>query len=196
MKNFLMLSVLISMLALSARLYAADETVIADFDKGQAVTNAGKPVEVWLKDDGKDDTQKTTMSFVADDAAGNPHGESVKLDYDVDSPNPAYNGIRLNLNNFDASGYKTLNFYVKGDAKAGFAKRLKIELISAQTKQPSPYLFDGITDQWQKVSIPLSEFWGLEDKSSIAQFTVVFADIVNLPKTGTVYLDQVSFSKD
>ena len=195
-KRVFVLAILIAILRLSSRAFAADgQTMIADFDKGEPVNNLGQPVEVWLKDDGKDDTQKTVLTFAADDAAGNAQGHCAVLDYDVDSPNPAYNGIRMNLNNFDAREFKTLHFFVKGDSKKGFGKKIKIELIPAKTKQPSPYLFDGVTDQWQEVSVPLSEFWGIGDQSSLEQFTVVFADIVNAPKTGTIYLDQISFSK-
>ncbi len=198
MKRVFSLIFLSAFLIFSSSLYAADEKeiVIADFNKGEAVNNLGQPVEVWLKDNGSDPSQKTVMSFAKDDAAGNPQGQSVELDYDVDSENPAYNGIRMNLNNFDSRPYKSLNFYVKGDAKKGFGKKFKIELIPTQTKRPSPYVFEGVTDQWQKVSIPLSEFWAIGDGSSLEKFTVVFADIVNDPKSGTVYLDQISFSKD
>jgi NAD(P)-dependent dehydrogenase (short-subunit alcohol dehydrogenase family) len=183
-------------LALCLPLYAAEPAaVIADFDKGEAVSNLGTPVEVWLKDDGSDDTQKTTLAFAADDAAGNPEGRAAVIEYDVDSPNPAYNGIRIDLGGFDARGYKALEFYVKGDAAKGFGKKLKVELISTQTGRPSPYVFDGVTAEWQKVSIPLADFWGIGDGSSIGKFVVVFADIVSDPKAGTIYLDQIAFSK-
>lgn len=176
----------------SLNVYAGSESlVVADFDSGKPVSNLGQPVEVWLKDKGTDDTQKSSLSFVADDAAGKAGGQSAKIEYDVDSPNPAYNGIRTKLNNFDAREYKSLRFFVKGQGK-----KIKVELINGKTQRPSPYVFDGVTDQWQEVVVPLADFWGIGDKSSIEAFVVVFADILNEPKTGTIYIDQVSFSKD
>jgi len=167
--------------------------LIADFDNAQPVNNLGKEIEIWLREDGSDTTQSCQMTFVQDDALGNSSGHSVRLDYDVDSPNPAYNGIRTDLNHFNAAGYKALNFYIKGDPEKGFTKKLKIELMGPN-KRPSPYMIDGITSEWQRFSIPLSEFWGIQDWTSLEKFVVVFADINNDPKSGSVYLDHVHFS--
>jgi len=182
---------------LSCGALAAEEgnsLIVADFDNAQSTNNLGKEIEIWLQGDGGDETQTCQMSFVKDDALGEERGHSLQLDYDVDSPNPAYNGMRTDLGNFDATGYKNLNFYVKGDAARGFGKRLKVELIGPDMR-PSPYIFDGVTTEWQKVTIPLSEFWVVRDWTQLQKFVVVFADIVNDPKSGTVYLDHVHFSK-
>ena len=171
-----------------------DSVVVADFDSGAAQNNRGGNIEVWLAGDGSDPTQFSKMSFANDDALGNASGHCLKIEYDVDSENPAYNGVRIDLNNFDATAYKTLSFYIKGDAAAGFAKMLKIELIG-KNKLPSPHMVDGITDQWQKITIPLTEFFLIKDWSTLQKFVVVFSDIASDPKVGTIYLDHVSFSK-
>ncbi len=171
------------------------DLVVADFDQGQKTNNLGQPIEVWLREDGSDKTQNCEMSFVADDALGKQGGHSVRLDYDVESENPAYNGIRTALPKIKTADYKTLNLYLKGDAAKGFTKKLKIELIG-EGKPPSPYIIEGITDQWKKFSIPLSEFWISQSDTPLEKFTVVFADINSDPKVGTIYLDQVYFSKD
>lgn len=180
----------------SAVSWAQDENVfvVADFDSSQPTNNIGREMEIWLKDDGSDSTQTCEMSFVKEDALGKESGRSLGLDYDVDSPYPAYNGFRTGLKGFDAAGYKSLNFYVKGDSKKGFPKRLKIELIQT-SKPPSPYIVEGITDQWQKITVPLSEFWAVEDWSALDKFVVVFADITTDPKTGAIELDQIHFSR-
>lgn len=172
----------------------ANETVVSDFDSGEAKNNLGGIVEVWLAGDGSDATQFSKMSFVTDDALANPSGKSLKIDYDVESENPAYNGVRTDLNNFDTTGYKTLNFYIKGDATTGFTKMLKIELIG-ETGRPSPTMVNEITGEWQKISLPLADFPMIKDGSKLQKFVVVFADINNDPKVGTIYLDQISFSK-
>ena len=179
------------------RLGLAEEAkplVVADFDNAQKTNNLGQPIEVWLREDGSDKTQGCEMSFVEDDALGKPGGHSVRLDYDVESENPAYNGIRMGLNLLDPASYKTLSFYIKGDKAKGFTKKLKIELIG-QGKPPSPYLVEGITGEWQKITVPLNEFWVTQSGVSLEKFVVVFADINNDPKVGTIYLDQVYFSK-
>ena len=168
--------------------------VIADFDSGQPVNNVGKEIEIWLQGDGTDATQNSKMAFVKDDALGKPEGRSLRLDYDVDSPNPAYNGMRTDLNHFDATPFKTINFYVKGDTQKGFTQKLKVELIGPD-KHPSPHIFEGITDEWQLITIPLEEFMLIRDRSILEKFVMVFADITSNPKVGTIYIDQVYFGQ-
>jgi len=185
------------LLALSLPLsYAQTEEVLVidDFNDGNLQDKLGGTWEVWLRTQ-DDPTQNCKMSFVTEDALGNPSGQAVRLDYDVESENPAYNGFRAYLKDFDATPYKSLSLYLKGDPAPGLTQKVKIELIGPD-KRPSPYVIDGITGEWQKFTVPLSEFWVVQDWTKLYQFVVVFADILNTPKTGTVYVDEVSFSKE
>src|SRR3989338_5975750 len=97
------------------------ELIISDFDTGDKPNNIGGDFGSWDKDP-NDETQSCQMSFEGQDAVGDPLGYAIRLDYDVDSPNPAYNGFWMKLNNLDATAYNTVNFYLKGDAKNGFTK--------------------------------------------------------------------------
>jgi len=171
----------------------ANELVIADFDTGDKPNNIGGDFGGWDKDP-NDESQGTQMSFDTDDSQGDASGYSIRLDYDVDSPNPAYNGFWMKLNGEDATAYNTLNFYVKGDAKAGYTKRFKIELKD-MTNKPSAYIVSGVTDQWQKISIPFEKFRRIENWNSLNELVFVFDDINSSPKTGSILIDQVTFSK-
>ena len=173
---------------------AATELAIADFDTGDKPNNIGGDFGAWDKDP-NDETQGTQMSFEPGDALGDPAGYAIRLDYDVDSPNPAYNGFWMKLNGEDATAYHTLNFYMKGSAEQPFTKRVKIELKDMSNK-PSPYIVTGLTDQWQKFSIPFEKFRRVTDWTSMNEFVVVFDDINSSPKAGTVYLDHVTFSAE
>lgn len=173
---------------------AAQELVIADFDTGDKPNNIGGDFGAWDKDP-NDDTQGTGMSFEPDDALGDPAGYSVRFDYDVDSPNPAYNGFWMKLNGEDATRYNALSFYIKGDPNAGYTKRVKIELKDMSNK-PSPYIVTGVTDQWKEVTIPFEKFRRITDWSSMNEFVVVFDDINSNPKVGTIYVDQISFKNE
>lgn len=173
---------------------AFEELVVADFDTGDKPNNIGGDFGAWDKDP-NDDTQGTQMSFETDDALGDPAGYSVRLDYDVDSPNPAYNGFWMKLNGEDATAFNTLSFYVKGDATDGYTKRIKIELKD-MSNRPSPYIVSGITDEWQEISIPFEKFRRIQDWSSLNEFVVVFDDINSSPKSGTIYFDNLSFSNE
>lgn len=172
---------------------AANELVIADFDTGDKPNNIGGDFGGWDKDP-NDESQGTQMSFDTDDSQGDASGYAIRLDYDVDSPNPAYNGFWMKLNGEDATAYNTLNFYVKGDAKTGYTKRFKIELKD-MTNKPSAYIVSGVTDQWQKISIPFEKFRRIENWNSLNELVFVFDDINSSPKTGSILIDQVTLSK-
>jgi len=173
---------------------AGKELVIADFNTGDKPNNIGGDFGAWDKDP-NDDTQSCKMSFEPEDALSDPAGYSVKMDYDVDSANPAYNGFWMKLNNLDATAYNTLNFYMKGSADKGFTKRVKIELKDS-TMKPSQFIVSGITDKWQKFSIPFEKFPRIQNWNALSEVVVVFDDVNSNPKTGTVYLDQVTLSSE
>jgi hypothetical protein len=186
----------LTMIFTARPLAAADsgsELVVADFDTGDKPNNIGGDFGAWDKDP-NDDTQGTQLTFEPDDALGDQAGYAIRLDYDVDSPNPAYNGFWMKLNGEDATAYNALTFYVKGSGEAGFTKRVKIELKDMSNK-PSPYVVSGITDQWQKIVVPFDKFRRITDWTKMNEFVVVFDDINSNPKSGTVYIDHVAFSK-
>lgn len=172
---------------------AGNELMIADFDTGDKPNNIGGDFGGWDKDP-NDESQGTQMSFDTDDAKGETGGYSIRLNYDVDSPNPAYNGFWMKLNGEDATPYNTLNLYVKGDAKAGYTKRFKIEMKDMSNK-PSAYIVSGVTDQWQKISIPFEKFRRIENWNALNEIVIVFDDINSNPKTGSILIDDISFSK-
>jgi hypothetical protein len=172
---------------------ASSELMIADFNTGDKPSNIGGDFGAWDKDP-NDTTQGCKMSFDPDDAKALAGGHSIRLDYTVDSPNPAYNGFWMKFNSEDATPYNTLNFYVKGDAKAGYTKRFKIEMKD-MTNKPSAYMVSGVTDQWQKISIPFEKFRKIENWNSLNEFVVVFDDINSNPKKGSILIDEVSLSK-
>ena len=172
---------------------ASNELVIADFDTVDKPNNIGGDFGGWDKDP-NDESQGTQMSFDTDDSQGDASGYAIRLDYDVDSPNPAYNGFWMKLNGEDATAYNTLNFFVKGDAKTGYTKRFKIELKD-MTNKPSAYIVSGVTDQWQKISIPFEKFRRIENWNALNEIVVVFDDINSTPKTGGILIDQFTLSK-
>ena len=173
---------------------SASELVLADFNTGDKPSNVGGDFGAWDKDP-NDESQGCQQSFEAEDAAGDQLGYSIRLDYDVDSPNPAYNGFWMKLNGLDATAYNTLNFQVRGDGTNGFTKRLKIELKDS-SMQPSPFIVGGITDQWQKFSIPFEKFKRVKNWEALSEFVVVFDDLNSNPKAGTIFFDQVTFTSE
>lgn len=176
----------------TAALKYSEEIIAANFDSGEKPNNLGGNFGAWNKDP-SDPTQWCKESF--DNATR--HGDTgfaMKLDYSVDSPNPAYNGFWMTLPNFDATKYDALNLWVKGDSGAGYTTVFKIELKSAN-KQMGRYYISNVGDQWQEISIPLSEFKGLIDRSSLVEFVIVFEDRMASNKKGVLYMDDIRFVK-
>ena len=172
----------------------ASSLVAADFNTGDRPNNLGGDFGSWDKDP-EDPTQSCRMSFDPDDAVL-PKGEgySLRLRYDVDSSNEAYNGFWMKLEGNDLSQYNTLSFYVKGDAKEGFTDRIKIEI---KTFEKTGFLYvGGITGQWKKISIPLKKFRKIKNFKPMNEFVIVFEDSMSVPKKGAILIDQIAFSKE
>lgn len=199
-KGLMLLALAFAMIAGSSSqaAFAADaagtELVIADFNSGDKPNNIGGDFGSWNKDP-NDDTQTCNMSFEADDALGNAAGYALKLDYDVDSPNPAYNGLWMKFNGTNATAYNTINFYVRGEGLNNFTKRIKLE-VKDMNNRPSPYIVSGITEKWEKISIPFEKFRRIQDWSALNEFVIVFDDINSNPKQGTILIDQITLSKE
>ena len=170
--------------------YAA-ELVVSDFDSGAKPCNIGGGFGAWDKDPA-DFSQGCSDIFDPIEKVGDK-GFSMKLDYDVDSPNPAYNGFWLKLNDLDASGYKNLSFDVKGDPEVGYTTVFKIELKNNK-KEVGKFYVTEVDDSWQTITIPLRNFSGIMDFSGLAEFVIVFEDRMATNKDGIIYIDEIKFT--
>ncbi len=167
----------------------AASLLVDNFNRGDKPNALGGDFGSWDKDP-NDATQSCAVKFERSDALGDA-GYSLRLDYDVDSPNPAYNGFWMKLTGADLSSYKTLTLHIKGDASRGYTTQVKLELKNGT--EVGRYLLKGITDQWQEVRIPLKSFEGIANWKDMQELVVVFDDLTSTKKVGTVYLDDVAF---
>ncbi|MFH1779061.1 MAG: carbohydrate binding domain-containing protein [Candidatus Omnitrophota bacterium] len=167
--------------------------VVADFDLGDKPNNIGGDFGAWNKDE-SDDSQGCKNSFNSD-IKHSTRGYSVQLDYDVDSPRPAYNGFWMELEGQNISKFDKLSLWIKGDDVSGFSKKIKLELKNTKG-EVGKYTITNLTKDWQQVNIPLKEFKGLNDLKSMTEFVIVFDDITcAAKKTGTIYIDDIAFVK-
>jgi len=153
---------------------AGNEFLVADFNTGEKPNNIGGDFGAWSKDP-TDFSQGCSESFDSVNRYGST-GFSMKLDYSVDSKNPAYNGFWMFLQNFDASKYDNLALRVKGDGKIGYTTVFKVELKNA-SKQVGRYYVTNVTDAWQDIVIPLKDFKGITDLSNLSEFVIYIDDI-------------------
>jgi hypothetical protein len=170
----------------------ARELYIHDFDTGAKPNRLGGDFGAWDKDPA-DFTQSCVESFDSAVKRGD-HGFSLRLDYDVDSPNPAYNGFWSKLEGLDARNYNNLVIWVKGDKEKGFTRVFKVELKN-DAGEIGAYYVTGITDDWTKIEIPLERFAGLKDLSSLSEFIIVFEDRTATVKEGTIWIDDIYLSR-
>jgi len=170
------------------------QLLVADYDSGDKPNNVGGDMGCWNKDP-NDKSQGCSMSFTGEGSGRGGKGRVLALDYDVNSPNEAFDGYWMTLQNKDVSPYKKLSLWVRGDTEKGFSKSIKIELKNS-AKEQATYTLSGITGEWKRFVIPLSEFGELKSYSSMTEFVVRFDDKVNADKKeGRIYVDDIAFTE-
>lgn len=173
---------------------------IADFNNGAMLNNLQAEMGTW-ETNPDDESQGIDASLDKDIKVGKK-GYSLKLEYNVNSPKNAVNGLWMQLKFFDASPYDHFEFYVKGDSNKGFTTVFKIEFKKLQKNSEGEeetskgsFIVKGVTDQWQKISIPLNVMNGITDWSQMREFVITFEKRRVDKLKGTLYFDNFEFVK-
>ena len=172
---------------------APDHLVVADFNSGDKPNNLGLDWGAWNYDP-NDSEQGTHEALEPDDYKVPRSGYCVRIDYDVQSPKPAFNGFWMKLGTLDATPYEWLVFWVRGESNGKFTKRFKLELKNTVGKR-AVYLIEDISKKWQEVRIPFKKNISITDWSKLSELVLVFDDILATYKEGTLYIDQIEFQK-
>ncbi|MBN1268660.1 MAG: hypothetical protein JXB04_03660 [Kiritimatiellae bacterium] len=194
------LAALLALALLPGALWAASRPIgedsyyvlrIADFeDREERNDFDGGYFGIWSKDP-DDATQGCRMTF-AEEGQGFGY-YCIKLEYDVDSPNPAYNGFWLLFVDVDLSAYDRVCFWARGDAVAGFTERFVVEMKNEE--EAGRATVKRLTDEWQLIEIPLKDFTGVTDWRAMTELVIVFEDRVVTRKLGTIYIDNLYFAR-
>lgn len=106
------------------------------------------------------------------------------------------------LQDFKPDEWDALSFFVRGDPKEGFSTKIKVEVKIREARWGwRQYCLEGITDKWQRVTIPLERFVMADKWDKTNEFVVTFAnqdpliDCSVTVKKGVIYLDQIAFRK-
>jgi hypothetical protein len=192
MKKILFGSLVFTFLAVGALISSADAAILLvdDFDDCAKPNAIGGNYGAWDKD--PNDTTQTCIDSFDGDIKYGLAGYSLKLEYDVDSPNPAYNGFWMDLGSSDLRKYNSLVFYVKGDSVEGYTSQFNIELKNS-VGEKGTYLVTGVTDRWQKVIVPFRKIDSITDWRNITQAVIVFDDLNCTDKDGVLYIDNITF---
>lgn len=208
----LVAAILLLASALFAQEKAIKTAVIDDFSN-QTLNSLGGNSGAWSADPHNPDLY-TKTEIVSQKDFPEQAKNALKLSYSVDTDKEAMTGYWTVLNNFDASDYDELVFYVKGDKKEGFTTTFKLEI-----KKPKPgseigeklagtKTFRKVTGEWQLVRIPLNSFTGLFDKSDpslykdpskalegLAELVIVLNKRTVTAKKGALYFNNFRFIK-
>lgn len=163
--------------------------VIADFNRAGHRTNAGDAFGAWHSDPG-DRTQFCRIRLVDHERVG-PQGFGLMLEYDVDSPNPAYGGFWMKITQVAVRAFGAVTFDIKGDAARGFTRQLWMELKDGT--RVARFRLEGITASWKRMRIPLREFDGITRLRNVTEFVIVIDDETATVQEGALYLDNVVF---
>lgn len=167
--------------------------VVADFNSGNKPNNLGQDWGSWNYDP-KDPDQGAYESLEPDDFQSPSSGHCLRIDYDVQSQKPAFNGFWMKLGGLDATPYQWLSFRIRGDRSGRFTNRFKLELKN-QKGERAIYLVRDITLEWREIRIPFRRSAEITDWSRLTEWTMVLDDILATYKEGTLYLDQIEFQK-
>ncbi len=127
-------------------------------------------------------------------------GKSLHLHYRFVDPRPAQMGYRAHLAQIDASEFDHLSFWVRGDETIGFAPRFRLEL-----QRPDPEIdgafergsvvVDGITGDWQQISVPLNQMTGLRERKPLTALVFTFQSRRSPVREGAYCVDEVMLVK-
>lgn len=180
--------------------------LLDDFNSGTAVNRFGGANSAWAGSGAS-----SSAAFYANPGVilGRT-GYSLRLNYDV-STYASYAGYALNLNHRSVQGYNYLSFWIRGASGGEFFKvelKCRDPYALGNTRDQSnrafgrsyitDYLDSGVTTAWQKVVIPLDTFNSIDQWTNMWEMTVTFENTQlegngGLPKTGTIYLDDIVF---
>ena len=174
--------------------------IIADFNREGLTNNLNGESGTWEKD--PEDQKQWVMASPNDVIRCGESGASLKLEYNVNSPNNAMNGFWTQLRDLDGSPYDHFEFWVKGDEKKGYASVFKIEFKKFQNDAEGheetikgSFIVKGVTSQWQKISVPLNAMNGIQDWRNLREFVITFEKRrVDKPE-GVLYFDDLALVK-
>ena len=148
----------------------------------------------FIKDEGWSNT-------TIEDDPDQQRGKMLKIDYEVRNAG-AFAGAWLQgtkLAGLEDLGrgkkWTRLSFWVRGDLKAGFPNKVKVE-VKDKGFGWKAYTLDGrhktITEEWQHIEIPVNEMYDVSNwTSALREIVFTFENLVVNKPQGTIYVDHI-----
>ncbi|MFO1371975.1 MAG: hypothetical protein U1F42_06140 [Candidatus Competibacteraceae bacterium] len=128
-------------------------------------------------------------------------GRALHLDYRFAPDATMDIGWQIRLPDLDASAYDHLEFWIRGDAHAGYAEALKVEFKQPLAGAPpgllrqGSYIVTGITGDWQRIRVPLNRMNGIADWRHLRQLGIVLQPRRVRAIAGAYWLDDIALVK-
>jgi hypothetical protein len=168
-----------------------EEVMVADFNTASQPNNIGGVFGTWDYDP-NDDTQSCSMEFFPLNVPTIEEGFSLRLNYDVQSPQAAFNGFWMKLEGIDVSSYNRLRFWMRAAPDADCTARFKVELKNSFGRR-AVYLVKDVKNEWQEVFIDFKKTRAIQDWTQLSELTIVFSDLISTYKEGSLCIDNISF---
>ena len=163
----------------------ASPILVDDFEDDDIIFNRlGGRLSTWTRDP-SDDTVSVDVSLEPRIREGKIT-KCLRIDYDVDSTNPAFCGVTIELAGVNASGCSELAMWIEG-----VPDNIKTELHGKGGIGVTR--LRGVEEEkWNHVAIPFVRFGGMiTDWSSLDKIVFVFEDTHSIPKTGRLRIDDL-----
>jgi len=177
----------------------AEEFVVSHFDK--RTNELGGAISVYQQ------APSRAVTTLSSEVSRDPGGKSLKITYDKRGTGGPYgkggwcgfySRLKIQESFFNASHFKTLHFWVKGEKgdenfRVGIADHHWDDVgDSVKSEDVGTYLAAGkITTEWQRASLPLDSFF--VDFSELAAIAICFEGecFPNGVGQGTIYIDEM-----
>ena len=166
-----------------------DVVLVDDFDDGLPPNRLGGTYGPFIPNL-EDRTMYCRVVPTAEERIGG-EGFGMRVEYDVDSPRPAFGGFWMKVQNFDARPFLALRFHARGDPK-GYPAQIGVEIKNA--REGDNVTID-LAPEWRSYDIPLSQFDNVTDTSMLTEIVFVVSDRLAKKKVGAFYIDHVRFAR-
>lgn len=116
----------------------------------------------------------------------------IRITYNLNEPYPQVKNFSLSIPEINLAKYHALNFSIRG-LEEGYPGVMKI-MIRNDKNETSSYFIKDVKLQWQRLTIPFSEFEHITDWSHVVDVNFVFEAWNVEKKKGIVLIDDVCFS--
>jgi hypothetical protein len=157
------------------------------YDAGRAA-----PIRTWSRGD---PSASADFAFTAGGAGED--ARALRVSYRLDPTRHAQAGARIKLNGLDASAYDHLEFRVRGDPAAGFARSFEVGFQRPRPDRPdmmenASYVVADVSDQWRYVRVPLNLMTGIRTWTGLDEFVLTFDARRNQAASGAIYVDDLA----